>query len=220
MNQASTKLNYYRGYPGKYRKYFKRSLSWAIGFSLPFLFLSGIGAVFSLLLLLEDWRITAGMGFVVSTGFFIFFLKIFFLNVIDSFKARVVPYFKARVGREDAFSSGAAIAKNCQRLDRIAAERNLVPISVFGFNDDWEDEEVQWHEPNKGLKSVQGLLDALRQNPELLDKLPVVIADLERIKTALEKANSRGIPFCFILRKGTDGDVVPLEMDCRKGSFW
>jgi len=109
-----------------------------------------------------------------------------------------------KLGDIDTFLHGYAVARNCQVLDNMAAQLNLRELSDFGFNDDFRGERPTWHPPEAGLPTITGLRQSISRKgageENSLDKLEEVIADLERIDTALCKARDKNVPFCFILR--------------------
>jgi hypothetical protein len=197
-----------------------RSLAWTVGCSLPLLLLAGSGAVFNGLGFLYDHGLGSGLGFLVCGAFFLLFAKGLLAGVVDSFRCRIVPYFRERVGDIDTFSGGRALAKNCRQLDQLAAEAGLPTLSAFGFNDDRFGETLAWHDPRLGLETILGLLRKVREQPEAVTESEAVVAELEKIATALRKAQQRGIAFCFILRAGMDHFISPQEMDLRQGKFW
>jgi hypothetical protein len=220
MNPDISDPNYYHGYPGRHRQGIARSIGWAAGCSLPLILLAGFGAVFNGLAFLYDFNFLSALCFAVCGGFLVLFLRGLVAGIVDSFKARIVPYFRQYLGDIDTFSSGQTLARNCRQLDQLAGEMHLLPLSAFGFNDDRLGEQVAWHDPQQGLETVTGLLQKIRSQPETVADAEALVAELEKIATALQKAEERGISFCFILREGMDRAIVPMEMDLRQGKFW
>jgi hypothetical protein len=220
MNSDSTDLKYHHGYPGRHRRGIVAGLSWAVGCSAPFLLLAGAGALFHGLNFLYDKSFPSALGFLVCAGFLVFFLCGLAAGVVDSFKARIVPYFRQHLGDIDTFSGGAALARNCRRLDQLAGELHLTPLSAFGFNDDLLREQVVWHDPGLGLETVAGLLAKVREQPDAVADARAVAADLEKVAAALRQAREKGVSFCLILRAGMDRFISPMEMDARQGKFW
>jgi hypothetical protein len=204
----------------KYQKQVLHRIVWTIIIFLPFLCLSGLGSWRYLFLFSDERKITDGLALMVCIVFFVLFLYTFILNILDRLTARIVPYFKERTQESDTFFKGQTIAKNCRKLDEIAMKINICPISEFGFNDDLDGEQVKWHDPKKGLETISGLLNQIRQNPTLVKEASSVISDLGRVEIALKNAASKSIPFCFLLREGSEYyDVSQAEKNRRKGSF-
>ena len=115
---------------------------------------------------------------------------------------------------------GGAIARTCQQLDRIALEKNVSAISDLGLEDDLKGTTPQWRDPQDGLRTVRVLLSIVRENPETLGESQHIVADLERMESALEKAREQGTRFCLVVRVSGDTRVVPEGVDVSKGSFW
>ena len=116
-----------------------------------------------------------------------------------------------------SFLGGKALARNCIDLDTLAREVGLEPLSRFGFADDLGGGQVTWYSPARGLRTVSGLLMALRQDPTLLREAEAVIAELFLVEANLRDAVRHQAPYCLLLRYGsvTSGH----EMDVRQGYF-
>jgi hypothetical protein len=208
------------GYPARHHRGITSGISWAVGCSSPFLLLAGTGALFHGLAFLYDRSLLSALGFLVCGGFLALFLWGLVSGIIDSFKARIVPYFRQHIGDIDTFSGGQALARNCRQLDQLAGELHLTPLSAFGFNDDQAGEQVVWHDPGQGLETVTGLLRKVREQPDAVADTEAVAAELDNVAAVLRKAQEKGVSFCFILRSGMDRFISPMEMDARQGKFW
>ena len=126
------------------------------------------------------------------------------------------------MGGIGTWGSGYAIASHCRTLDRIAAGHNLEPLSCFGYADDrdFSLRRMKWHPAKRGLDAVTGLLEFVRQHPDSVAGPDDVISDLENLKSALQRAADRNIPFVLILRTVDDNRVSDMEMMNRRGTFW
>ena len=139
---------------------------------------------------------------------FLFFLWTLGSGIRDSTVARIVPCFQRPLGLGTAspFSRGAALARHCEELDKLASEMSVAPISAFGFG------ENEWHSAASGLDTITKLETRVDDNE--------VLQDLAAIEAALRRAVEQDVPFFFVLRSGFDRFISPVEMDRRKGSFW
>src|SRR5262249_30243996 len=199
MNPDIAEPEYHHGYPGRHRRGIASGISWAIGCSSPFLLLAGSGTLFYGLAFLYDSSILSALGFLVCGSFLVLFLWGLVSGIVDSFKARIVPYFRQYLGDIDTFSSGQALARNCRQLDQLAGDLHLTPLSGFGFNDDQLGEQVVWYDPREGLETITGLLGKVREYPDAVADAPAVAAELEKVAAALRKAQEKGVSFSFIL---------------------
>jgi hypothetical protein len=220
MNPDVVEPEYYHGYPGRHRHGIASGISWALGCSSPFVLLAGTGALFHGLAFLYDRSLLSALGFLVCGGFLALFLWGLIAGILDSFKARIVPYFRQYIGDIHTFSGGEALARNCRQLDQLANDLHLTTLSAFGFNDDQAGEQVAWHDPGQGLETVTGLLRKVREQPNALADAEAVAAELDNLAAALRKAQEKGVSFCLILRSGMDRFISPVEMDSRQGKFW
>ncbi len=112
------------------------------------------------------------------------------MSSIDVRTVRVFPYFESEVGEIHTFLHGKALARHVKELDELAQSRGVRPLSEFGFHDDLDGEALVWHDPADGLATFDTLLDALRDGAEI-DERPAVIADIEHIVHALNRALRR-----------------------------
>lgn len=129
---------------------------------------------------------------------------------------RVLPYFQRTVGEIDTFLAGEAIARHLRHLDDLAERLGSTPLSRFGFHDDLMGEELRWYSAADGLRTVNALLDHLPAGSSSIDPVEPVLADLRKLRHALERAQAQGIAFCLLLRHGntTSGH----EWSVRKGT--
>ena len=127
-------------------------------------------------------------------------------------KPLLALYFEAEVPGDWVWSK--VLARNCTNLDALATESSR--LSSFGFADDMAGETVVWHYPQRGLETVEQLLQTLRDQPDALKETNAIIADLEKMRARLQQACETDTRFCLILHY----DVVnSMEIEQRKGSF-
>lgn len=133
------------------------------------------------------------------------------------------PYFEKPVASGErpvasgaAFRGGEALARNLEPLDALADEVGIAPLSAFGFEDDFFGEQLTWHAPEEGLKTVLALLDSLKEQPGRVCDLKGVTNDLKKIASALEDARKRSIRFCFLVR--VSSATNSMEWEHRKGT--
>ncbi|NBV24884.1 MAG: hypothetical protein EBS05_23565 [Proteobacteria bacterium] len=185
-----------------------------------FLAPSGAAAFYGIQAILLQIEWTTVLLTLIASVLFFWFLRNAFAEFREVQNARIVPYFQQRGGKGEAFTTGLALSRNCEQLDKLAVELSLEPLSHFGFADDISSEAVQWHSASAGLYSVRGLLHYLQAESGLVSDAEHIIADLEKIEVALQGAEAREVRFCLILRQGFDRMISPVEMDRRQGSFW
>lgn len=201
------------------KRHWRKALStvgWALGLNLLFaggfavsawlaVFARGSASDAALL-----WATICGVAFLLLMGDV--------GGMLETLKyVRIVPYFESSVGDIDTFCRGGSLARWMDELDALARSRGIHPLSEFGWNDDFAWERLIWHDPGKGLMTVNALLELLRAGGEIggADRAGV-IDDLERIADALAKAGARKTRFCLLLRHGnvTSG----LEWEKRRGT--
>lgn len=154
------------------------------------------------------------------------------LRIYAGMQPRVVPYFDVKDFRSHdpsqaiaeesraAFRAGAGIAANLPRLDDLATQAGVAPLSSFGFSDDLLNQQPQWSDLADGLRTLSALLARLREPESARPFDPITISDLQTLAAALEKAQQRQRRFCLVLRHGTDDFISGVEMQKRQGSFW
>jgi hypothetical protein len=106
---------------------------------------------------------------------------------------------------------GKCLEKAQARLDGIARERRLTPLTdflstapedVLGFFEDMggmpeglQPPAEEWFDPAEGLRTVRGLLDYLRDNPTSVPRARGVRDDLEAAEAVLAAAREHGVRF-------------------------
>jgi hypothetical protein len=139
-------------------------------------------------------------------------------------RPRVVPYFKgvlkAPRSTWKAFNGGFAVASNLSELDELARIQNVAPLSSFGFSDDLYKQEVQWHEPSEGMRTVSALLESLRTETSRAAAGKASVTELEALAAVLAVAAAQGTAFSLLVRLGRGRYISGAEMGRRKGSFW
>jgi hypothetical protein len=71
------------------------------------------------------------------------------------------------------------------------------PLSTFGFADDYYEQEVSWHAPSEGIRSIEALLQGLGS---LAITAPGVAEDLRTLASVLRITADQGIDFSLMLR--------------------
>jgi hypothetical protein len=212
-DDTSTRFEYYRGYPSRLRRDERRHRRGGLGCVGPFLLASLLGVATAVYGISEHPRWGELLRLIVFTFYFGYMLWDAFHTARHS---GIGPYFQQRLGDIHTFARGLAIARSCQELDELAVKLGLIPLSTFGYNDDFAGEELTWHAPELGLATVSGLLTALRANPQTIREPVQVIEELAAVERALQIASDRGIPFCLLLY--TAGATNSMEWEQRKGS--
>ena len=87
-----------------------------------------------------------------------------------------------------------------------------------GFSHDLYEQEVRWHAPSDGLRTVE----ALRQNAGAQSNAPrAVIRDLEALTSILRVAAERNVEFSLVLRLHANDSMQGVcTREVRQGSYW
>jgi len=96
---------------------------------------------------------------------------------------------------------GKAFARAENELNKLYKKLKLKPIIDF-FGQDESDllgedvgtqsDELPWFEPDEGLKTIQGLLQYLKENPEAIRNCENVLEDLHAFENALIVCKAAG----------------------------
>ena len=157
--------------------------------------------------------------------FTIFFGWAVIYSVIWPFfvRPRIVPYFKQELepyggSTMAAFFRGCALYREFPALEDLTTSLRVAPLSAFGFSHDLYAQEVRWHAPSDGLRTVE----ALRQNTGAHSNAsPAVIQDLEALTSILRVAAERNVEFCLVLRlHAKDSMQGVCTREVRQGSYW
>jgi hypothetical protein len=201
----------------------RRRWSW-IPWTYPIGFvLSGIG----LAAIVPDYRELGSPLFTVAF-FAVFFLQFGWLVVAwwslpYRLTPRIVPYFARELqphggSTTPAFLRGRGLYTELVALDELAAALGVTPLSAFGFEDDYFDQEIRWHPATEGLRSVEALRQGL--DARLLAAKGVT-ADLDVLAEALRIAAEKDVAFSLILRlQKKDSLQAVMSREMRQGSFW
>ena len=151
----------------------------------------------------------------VALAFFLLFVVGAWAAIRDGLHVVVLPYFERRVGEIDTFLAGEHLLNHSRRLDEIATELGLIPLSEFASGDDMiHGEKLTWFDPTEALRTTERMLEV-----EVAATLPVeVVEDLEKLRHALARSSAQGIRFCLLIREGRS--VSGAEMDARQGNFF
>lgn len=128
----------------------------------------------------------------------------------------IIPYFSARVGELETFLAGKSLARSFQKLERLATEIGVQPLSAYGFADDLCGETLVWHTAADGLVTTRHLQEAVATRSDEFADAAGILDDLQKLEHALKRASEKNIEFCLMLRHGavTSG----LEWDRRQGT--
>jgi hypothetical protein len=135
-------------------------------------------------------------------------------------RGQIVPYFKKPTDHSlgDAWLSGRALSRNCQRLDELGIRLGVQPLSHFGFADDMRGETVVWHEPKEALVTTRALLEAL-ESADCAGQRDELREDLVKLQAALEKAQANGNQFALLVNF-EEGWISGPEVEQRQGSYY
>jgi hypothetical protein len=159
----------------------------------------------------------ADFAVAVAAAVFVYYQFVMVAGLNDVLRhASVIPYYRERIGDISVFSSGEGLARHVDELDDVARTHGVTPLSAFGWNDDLEGEQVAWHDPAVGLKTVNSLLLALEQEETWWDDQVETIADLKALAHGVERAHAKGVSFSLLLRHSTVTSGV--EWDAREGA--
>lgn len=214
MPEPNPGYRYFRGYPERYRRAYRRRIGCLLG-CLPFVAVPVFTWAFYFQSLQQTFRLSHAAGLLVS---FLMFVYLALMLVLERHSVTLVPYFESRLGDAATFGLGADVARNCELLDGLASRAGLAPLSAFGFNDDLDGEELRWHAAADGLVTVRGLLRLLEDHPGLVPRQDEVRNELLNIQDALAKAAAKGVRFCFHLRVWNATNAQ--EHAIRKGSYF
>lgn len=154
-----------------------------------------------------------------GTAFFIEFTLIFVgwvAYLSHQERVKMALYFEDRVPGQMHWSG--ALARHCVELDKIALEAGVMPLSTFGFADDWPHQKqvVTYHRPELGLETISKLREKLSDHPISGSDVDTLQEDLSKMEERLQQAHQNGTRFCFILH----GDATNgMECEQRKGFF-
>lgn len=115
------------------------------------------------------------------------------------------------VAGAEADAGGKALLYYHRQIDELADQLELIAPSRFfsrspgdiaeylrsqGFERSLDElPEEEWFDPADGLRSIRGLLEALRSTPAAAPEPQRIIADLEEIERALVLAEEQGVRF-------------------------
>lgn len=105
----------------------------------------------------------------------------------------VFPVFDIDLGDGDASTNGKSIGAAYDRLEAMAAERQLPALSTFlGFA---ERGSGDWFEPREGLRTVNALIDQVALPATKLKGKRALLVDLRELAAVLTAAEQRGARF-------------------------
>ena len=152
---------------------------------------------------------------IVSAVLFGVVLRLVITVIGSNTSVRIIPYFSGRVTEADTYLHGKALALNSRLLDEIAETASTTPLSAFGFNDDMQREQLIWHDPTNGIRTVEFLSQDVRVNRGRYVNASELQSDLARLEGALRATQKLGLQFCLLVRIGDS--VSAMEMNRRRG---
>jgi hypothetical protein len=194
---------------------------------IPLIFVAGLGvSVYGLVPAIAVFRDSRSASLLVLFGIFtLVFGWAVGLWLLGPFlmRPRIVPCFARELGPYGgeamaAFHRGRTLYRESAGLDRLAESLGVKPLSAFGFADDYYEQEVSWHAPSDGIRSIEALLQGLGS---LAATAPGVDEDLRTLASVLRIAGDRGVDFSLMLRlSAKDSLQVVRTREVRQGSFW
>lgn len=126
--------------------------------------------------------------------------------------AEVFPVFNPRVPAASFDSDGKLLLQEHAALDEIAANLGLTPFTGFGDNrevpedfdgdpDDLDDilgEWDEWFSIDDGLRTIEGLINAIRNDPAMagdLEEPDLIQSDLGELASCLRTAREGNAQF-------------------------
>lgn len=193
-----------------HRRRFEAALRWQFG-CLTLALLLAAAAIVPMILLGVDRVLMARIAVVLL----ILALVIQAPGILDLLQARVLPFFEREVGGTDTWLAGKHLLWASRRLDEIAEQMGVPPLSAFASGDPLiQGEAGTLYDARAGLASAEELLAAAMETG-LGAK---VEADLEKLRDALRLAAEQGIRFSLHVREGRSASGA--EMARRGGSYF
>jgi hypothetical protein len=210
---------YIGNYPLKCLRKRITSELWCVCFCSPFVCLSAAGVFCYGLLVFDEptlINVVVGLFFLAAFVWFTWFWLL--RGIKHNFICRIVPYFESMVGfgKIHAFKGGIELARQSRRLDDLACQIGVRPLSDFGFKDDQDGQELVWYNSSEGINTIIRLKEQLQNNQKAIS----LVQELDVLQNNLEQAKDKNIRFCLLIRSGLDKMISPMEMDNRKGFFW
>jgi len=194
------------GYPPEYLRHWRAR--WR-GAALVILLSAVIAAWFGYRAIFGNGEIQFA-GVAVAALFFLLWAQYASLTS----RVRIALYFEAKVPGDAVWSE--VLARHCTHLDKLAEATGHMPLSAFGFADDFHGENVVWHDPGQGMDTVSVLIQQLRDDQQRIEEASAALADLEKMRDRLRTACGGGTRFCFIFH--LDG-INGMEIEQRSGCF-
>ncbi|HSA92891.1 MAG TPA: hypothetical protein VLE48_07760 [Terriglobales bacterium] len=203
---------------------------------LPWIFVTGL-AVSILGLILQarlPWKGWPALGFSTLALLTAYFGWVVFLWLFGPyglwpstwlfpFKPRIVPYFARELARYGgktmtAFARGRGVYREIAALEQLAGSLGVAPLSAYGFAYDHYGQEVRWHDPAEGLRTIEALQQNLGAE---LAAGPDVTQDLKALASILREAADQKVCFSLVLRlHPKDNMQAVCTREVRQGSFW
>ncbi len=193
-----------------HRRRFRASLRWQLGCLTLALILAAVTIVPMVLLGVDTVAMSS-----IAGALLILALLIQVPGLLDALNARVLPFFEQEVGGTDTWLAGKHLLWASRRLDEIAEQMEVPPLSSFASGDPLiQGEAGTLYDARDGLASAEVLLAAAME----VGLGAKVEADLTKLRDALRLAAEKGVQFCLHLREGNSASGH--EMEVRGGSYF
>lgn len=131
----------------------------------------------------------APLASLVMTGFFVWTLYRTFQPEDPGAAPRIIPVFRPHAPKgSQTFLRGFALARNFDRLEQLASEGKVPPLSTYGFACALHGEEMSWHAAGQAAPTVEHLLRTVQRKGE--DEAELA-QDLEALLGALSSADDQ-----------------------------
>jgi hypothetical protein len=225
IHSKVTEFEYKHGRPRKLiRKKIVVFTIWSM-LVFPVVAFAGVGVYFNVKCFLIDYESEWALLGLAAFGIFVFLVKISLNEIVDLYHdgGRIVPYFKrpnSGILAGDAFLAGRTLIQHCESLDLLADSLNVPPLSQFGFQDDFDREEIVWHRAADCMRTVDALIAALNSAQSGLcgQRSDALVLDLRKLRAALNRADGSGVEVSLLIRFNRDF-VSAREAEYRLGSL-
>lgn len=207
--KVTVMLNFLDAFPAKYAKNTRREI-------FVYVILIVCGAYITAFSLINcPIVVTSLFG-----AIFLFTLYLFVETLRALKKVAVIPYFNEAIPGEWDFKNGNVVARNIRFLDELARSIDTAPLSDFGYADDLGGDQLTWHDPARGINTVNKLVkiiaDDSTMNRSDKDHLHEVEKALISLRSRLEIALAHDARFALLIKHPV---ISGLEVERRLGFF-
>jgi hypothetical protein len=155
------------------------------------------------------------MLFVNFTALVVYFV---FANVRHLHRFHIAAYYSRRIGDEgiNTWLNGEEIGKKMREIDQICIQKGVSKLTEFGFYDDYEGDQMIWHDAGAGLVTLKAISNHLRAAVAVDETL---LIEISRLEYALNKATEKEIQFSLLLWPVNSGTNA-MEWEKRQGTCW